>query len=286
MLFTTKARIISYKSNFTKSENDIAEYILDHFNEIAGETISSLAEKIPASEASLVRFCKKIGFNGFNKFKIAIAQECYAENNSEIMRIDASNSILKNIAVGYHSLLNNMYSVIDELEIIKLAQLIHISNYVNIFCSTDMKIVGMELESRLDSIGIRCKLLLDNKAMMNAANQVQHGDLCIFIVRNISVNRYKNVALTLKKNGAKIAIMTQYFSKINHQIGDAVIVIIDKIIVKHSISLSNNLMMFLSIDVLLTTLLSMDRKYVQNKNLSDSFTNDDDVIDSYYFSSP
>lgn len=56
-------------SYLTKTEKIIAEYIVNNQDEVLFMTSSNLAAKIGVSDTSIIRFTKKIGYNGFNEFK-------------------------------------------------------------------------------------------------------------------------------------------------------------------------------------------------------------------------
>ncbi len=53
------AKIISMQSNFTVGENEIAQYVMNHADEVMTSTITTVAQNTSTSEASVNRFCKK-----------------------------------------------------------------------------------------------------------------------------------------------------------------------------------------------------------------------------------
>ena len=62
--------IENIKHNFEElfpAEKKTAQYILDHLEEVTLLNISQLAKKAHASEASIVRMAKHLGYNGFCK---------------------------------------------------------------------------------------------------------------------------------------------------------------------------------------------------------------------------
>ena len=60
--------------SFTKSEQKIAQYILDNPEAVVNRYNYELAELSHCSEATIVRFCRSMGYSGFQKFKISYAQ--------------------------------------------------------------------------------------------------------------------------------------------------------------------------------------------------------------------
>ena len=60
--------------SLTKSGIIIAEYLIQHPEEAQFLSISSLARNCNMAEATIYRFCKQLGFEGYNEMKIALAQ--------------------------------------------------------------------------------------------------------------------------------------------------------------------------------------------------------------------
>ncbi len=64
-----------------KSEVKVAEYVLAAPQHVMHMRIVDLAQEAQVSEPTIVRFCRAIGCNGFQEFKMRIAQEIAIANN-------------------------------------------------------------------------------------------------------------------------------------------------------------------------------------------------------------
>lgn len=60
------------KETFTPKELYVYEVIGDYTDNIIRSSVDRIAEKIGVSQPTLTRFCKKLGYNGFNDFKMAV----------------------------------------------------------------------------------------------------------------------------------------------------------------------------------------------------------------------
>jgi len=63
------------KENFTNNENEIADYILKHLDEVHLLSAESLAKKAFVSKATVVRFCRKLGVKGYRDFQRSLDKE-------------------------------------------------------------------------------------------------------------------------------------------------------------------------------------------------------------------
>ena len=68
-------RIEYYYDMLSKVSKKVADYILSNPEAAIYMTVLQLAETCGVSEASVVRFCKSIGYTGFNEMKISLASE-------------------------------------------------------------------------------------------------------------------------------------------------------------------------------------------------------------------
>ena len=58
--------------NLRKSEVKVAEYIFNNPSAIIELTTAQASKEIGVSEPTLIRFCKAVNFDGFQKFKLKI----------------------------------------------------------------------------------------------------------------------------------------------------------------------------------------------------------------------
>lgn len=63
------------KENFTNNENEIADYILKHLDEVRLLSAESLAKKAFVSKATVVRFCRKLRVKGYRDFQRSLDKE-------------------------------------------------------------------------------------------------------------------------------------------------------------------------------------------------------------------
>lgn len=59
----------------TRSERQVAAFVLGHMNDIAFFTLDELAQQTDVSTTSVLRFCRRLGFDGFKQFQQAVRAE-------------------------------------------------------------------------------------------------------------------------------------------------------------------------------------------------------------------
>ena len=62
------------RDSLTKSGGIVADYLVQHAEDAQYLSISSLAKACGVAEATIFRFCRSLGFDGYNEMKIALAK--------------------------------------------------------------------------------------------------------------------------------------------------------------------------------------------------------------------
>jgi|TARA_B100001094_G_scaffold304654_1_gene333802 RpiR family carbohydrate utilization transcriptional regulator len=68
-------RITENQATLRKSETKVATFVLANANEVIKMRIVDLASRSGVSEPTVIRFCKALGFDGFQSFKLQLAQQ-------------------------------------------------------------------------------------------------------------------------------------------------------------------------------------------------------------------
>ena len=58
----------------SKTESQIADYILEHLDVIGLRTSTALAEDIGVSDTSIIRFIRRLGFRGYSDFRSSMTE--------------------------------------------------------------------------------------------------------------------------------------------------------------------------------------------------------------------
>ena len=84
--------LCSSYDTFFEAEKKIADYILEHKSEIIDMTVAELALASGTSDATVSRFCRRCGFNGFHHLKITLAKEVAEERGNSV---EVSNDMMR-----------------------------------------------------------------------------------------------------------------------------------------------------------------------------------------------
>lgn len=151
-------QICTLYDSFFETEKKIGDYIIRNPKDIVDVTVGELAVKCQVSEASISRFCKKIGLKGFHHLKISIAKELVnREDNEEYsndISINNKKQSLKSILANKVAELTQTVSMMDTDNLDEILNKINNARSVLFAAAGNTIPVAMDGAYKLNQIGI------------------------------------------------------------------------------------------------------------------------------------
>lgn len=282
MVSAVIAKIISMQSSLTVSENEIAQYVINNPDQVVASTITATAQNTHTSEASINRFCKKIGFKGFNSFKVALAQDSFYNSMREAEPA-SQDSFIAAISQDYRHMLINTTAMLDEHQVFRAAAEMYKASHIYIFSMSYTRFVAQQLEFRLGMVGLYAKAITDLNDARILASGIGRDDAVLVIAPTLLVRELYQAISICHGNGAVVISITSYDSPKLGDLIDYKFIISDKITTQNSVSISNNLMFLYVADVLYCALLDKDKSLRQRQLNSDSILDSQHRMDNSFF---
>lgn len=277
------AKMISMQPNFTMSENEIAQYVMNNPESIISCTISAVAKETGTSEASINRFCKKLGFKGFNSLKIALAQDSFYNKMNQSAHSNQGGNILSSVSQDYQRILLNTTAMLDEGTVKQVAQMIKQAEMIYVFALSETAIIAAEFVNKLNLVGIRAKSVTEITEISITVSHIRKHDFAIFVVSSIFVRDLVPSITMCRSRGAKTLAITSYESPQLNELVDYKLVTSDTITAQNSVSISNNLIFLYVVDMIYTVLLADDKSLRDKKLHSDALRNQKQIMDNYLY---
>ncbi|MBL4781949.1 MAG: SIS domain-containing protein [Porticoccaceae bacterium] len=100
-----------------KSERKVGQFVLAQPDEVIRMRIVDLAEQAEVSEPTVVRFCRAVGCNGFQDFKLALAQQLASSPSIGQIAVTDSDSIAEYSFKVFDSTVDSLLKVRDNLDL-------------------------------------------------------------------------------------------------------------------------------------------------------------------------
>ena len=122
----------------TGSEKKVAEYVLKNYMRVLDFTVTELAEKAGVSDATVVRFCRSVGYKGYQDMKINLAQDAivpYKHLNNSLEERDTPEQIVTKVLRSEIETLEETIHILDMDELEQAAKAIKNADKVVFFGS-------------------------------------------------------------------------------------------------------------------------------------------------------
>ena len=200
-----RVKIQSRMKSLTNAESKVAAYVLENFEDILHCTVTELAEKVGSSEASVVRFCKSIGYKGYQDFKINAARDVIPPDkqfNPSLSQGDSTAAICQKIFESEIMVLNETLMILDLDMLEKAALAITKAERIEVFGSGGSAMVGMDASHKFLKIGVHANISMDADIQAMTAPLMKKGDVAIGISHSGSSQHVVRCMQIAKKNGA------------------------------------------------------------------------------------
>src|SRR5690625_444951 len=206
------AEISSYFPSLTKSEQKVAQYVLANPDDIETKSIQELAKTVYVGESTIVRFARKIGYSGYQDFKLAIVKSQLFESNAEPKgKEEKENQIEEIVYYQYADALNETLQFLNEQKekLNRIAEKINNADGVYLLAAGNSTTVAADLGNRLIRIGKKTMFYPDSHIQAINASVMKENDLVIAIsVSGNTEDILKNLEIA-QKTDASIAAITK-----------------------------------------------------------------------------
>lgn len=196
-------------STFSKNDKIIAEYILNNMEIVIHESVHALAKATNTSAATIIRFTKKLGFNGFPPLKIALAKEIEAESIANSASTSNSKTVFEEIKLLSTQSINRTIEGIspDKLEL--FVEKILNANRIFIHGSKEFQSICQDFKVRLLAHGFNVFFEPDENILVNHRLLIDENDLIIVVSgERERASIYENLSKLSRKGISLISIVS------------------------------------------------------------------------------
>ncbi|WP_035531773.1 MurR/RpiR family transcriptional regulator [Halobacillus kuroshimensis] len=249
--------IRSYYPSLTKSEQKVADKVLEDIESVLYCSVTDLADKSGVGETTALRFCRKLGFKGYQEFKLTLAKT---------LSNDAKEDEVVEQGMQY-AIANNTKSVIDETLKMVDEELLHScisaiakADHLHFYGVGTSGLTALDAKNRLIRIGKHSDAIIDPHIQAMGAATLGKGDVVVGISLSGSTKDTLDSLEIAKKNGATVIAITYYARSPITQLADYVLLSGGKESPLEGGSLSAKISQLFIIDLLCTGLALNDKE--------------------------
>jgi RpiR family transcriptional regulator, carbohydrate utilization regulator len=207
------SRIRSSYTQFSDKEKLIADYILDNTEEIVHSTINQVADDLMVADATVFRFCKRLGFKGFQAMKIALASELVnpiQDIHETISEDDTDFEITEKVFQANIRALETSRDVQNPLSLQKAMEYLIEADRVFFLGSGGSNVLAMDAQHKFIRTGMEAYAYNDTHLQLMSASQMRSTDVAVVISHTGSNQDILDIVDVAKENEAKVIAITNF----------------------------------------------------------------------------
>ena len=229
-------RIAEKYSKMTKSEKRIADYFLEQKRDLQLTSITELAEQCSVADSTIFRFCKMLGYNGYNDFKIAIAKEqgrVQGTSDAEGKEFDIYSSITteddipttgQKLAAMDSAAREQTQELLRPTSVEMAAHILLQSERVYCFGQGGSLITAMEAWVRFSAVARHFETIQDTYLQVISATLLTEKDTIWFFSYSGSTKDMADILGQARQRGAKVIVVTRYAKSPATKYADVVLI--------------------------------------------------------------
>lgn len=217
---------------FTGALQRVAEQVLTDPAGAARATIVELAERSRTSPATVTRFCRALGFDGYADLRLGIAAETGRARSAgwtvdigrEIQPGDPLGRVLGQIMAADTRAMHDTATLLDLAEVERAADAIAGAARVNIFGASGSALVGEEMQFSLHRIGVAAWAWTDVHNGLAGAALLRPGDVALGVSHSGETRETIEMLAEAGSHGATTVALTSFPRSPLAELADIVLV--------------------------------------------------------------
>ena len=199
----------------TSAEKKVADYVVIHQRKTQFMSITELAEESGVAEATVSRFCRRLGYKGYNAFKLAVADSTAnrAASNplaGEVLPEDSVADMCQKVYTADADALRETMELVQPDQITRAANLLAAANKVLCMGQGGSMILAQEAAHLFSTATPKFFAVWDSHIQAINASQMAPGDVALYFSYSGSTRELLECAKMIRERGASTILITRF----------------------------------------------------------------------------
>jgi len=227
LLFTIREQLPA----LPKAERKAADYVLAEPKKAVYYNIAELAKQSDVSQAAIVRFCRRIGTEGYSDFKIRLSHDVFRSSperylpNQDLEQGKDPTAVVKDLIGSIQRSMAWLESLIDIHLLSRAVDMIDSAKMNYVFGVGASSLVAQDMYQKLVRIGIPCSAPMDTDLQITAACNLKEGNTALIISYSGETPTMLTAAEWARKKGATVITITKETNNTLRSFADAALLV-------------------------------------------------------------
>jgi RpiR family carbohydrate utilization transcriptional regulator len=190
-----------------KSERLVADFVLKDPKSVVTMKTAEASSAIGISEPTLIRFCKALGFSGYQEFKINLSQQLAADDYFVMYEIEEDDSIHELCEKVFDTTISeilNVRSQIDQDILESAIEALANAQRVEVYAFGGSAPVAMDAQHKFFRLKISSSFISDPHIQLMSANSLSKNDVVLAISQSGTTSALIDSVKIVRKSGVKV----------------------------------------------------------------------------------
>lgn len=240
----------------TKAQRTMMDFLgRTDLSSVLKMSISELASAAGLADATVLRFCRSLGFGGFQEFKLRLAQDISGGKAERACAV----GFVSDMASDYHSAVDRSFANLTPELLQKILDAILSARSVSCFGAGRSYLAALELHNRFTKMGIESRCERDPLALSVLLSSRSEQDVIVLFSVSGETRMTLEAAELARACKMKIIVITGNGNSPLTRFADAVIYSEPAERLPDTDAVGNRLMQFFAVDVVCTGLRYRDK---------------------------
>lgn len=204
-------QIFSIYDSLYDAEKKAADYLIAHQEDVINMSVSELAQNCDTSQATIIRFCKKIGCGGFHQLKLKLAGEQSRQEEpaaSNEINIDNMEQSLHNIMTSKVEEIKATFHNFDKKDLREVVDAVLKADLIEFAAMGNTIPIAMDGTYKFNQLGLHAVTSPIWETQEAFARTMKEGDVFFAISASGASKRLIRMAEIVKKRGGVTIVIT------------------------------------------------------------------------------
>lgn len=222
-------KISSEYYSLTASEKKTADFVLSNLGATQYMSISELADASGVAEATVSRFCRRLGYKGYNAFKLAVANSSAQPKSwgnplsGEVLRDDSLEDICRKLYTSNLEAMTQTMELIAPDAIRQAADLLEQAGKVLCMGNGGSMLMANEAAHLFSTVSGKFFPVSDSHLQAVAATMMDWQDVILFFSYSGSTLAMMETLKLASKQGGKVILITRFPNSPGAELADVVL---------------------------------------------------------------
>lgn len=200
-------KVLATMPEMGAAERRVADFVRTSPSDVIRMSMARLAEECSVSDPTIIRFCRRLGFEGYQEFKLQLAQSLVPSAPFAYEQIIPGDSIDNVVRKTCRNSLNAVQRLLEDLDprqVEEGAALLRNATWTGIYATGISEVTAVDAEHKFQRLGLRCQALLGPKRQWMHAESARPGEVSLIFSQSGHTKQMVEVAVATRSRGARV----------------------------------------------------------------------------------